>query len=388
MTDFFAAELAMRLAGANDSQVDAVIIEALGVVGERAHAHRAYITAFDDDQMIRTSHEWLANGIAPHSGAIQRIAMDKFPYSNDMAKRGETLRVPSLEVLPPEATAERDSFGSFGIQAVLQVPIFANGDLLGVLGVNYTHPVTGWSDATIAMVKLVGRCVGITLSRRATDQRLYRALASAERANRAKDELIARAGHELRTPLHAVIGFSEILELDGVESEALLQIQTASATLLTMIDDLLELGRLSVSEEPSGQRRHVHQIVSQVIAEMGPSAQVREVQLELMEFNESRIVASSLRVHQVLHCVVAAAVSMAGEGGRVQFFVSAPADRRLVSLRTSGPTSTGPTGLAFALAQSFIDDLAGTINWKSDPDQEGGGVSTVVEVVVDQAENL
>ncbi len=387
-TDFFAAELAIRLASANDAQVDAVIIEALGIVGTNAHAQRTYITAFDDDRTIRTSHEWLADGVVPQSGAIQRIGMDKYPYSNGLAARGEVLRAPSLAALPPEAAAERESFGSFGINAILQVPIFANGDLVGVLGVNYTEPVVGWSDKTIAMVRLVGRCVGITLNRRAADQRLHRALAAAERANRAKDELIARAGHELRTPLHAVIGFSEILELDGVDNEALRQIQSSSTVLLKMIDDLLELGRLTVSDEASGHRRHVHQIVAQVIADLDPTARTRSVRLELTEFTASRIVTSSLRVHQVLHCVVAAAVTMAGEHGQVQFFIKHPSDRVLVSIRTSGPVSIGPTGLAFALGQSFIDDLGGSINWSSEAAGAHQGVVTVVDVVVDQAENL
>ncbi len=387
-TDFFAAELAIRLAGADDAQVDSVIVDALSVVGARVRAQRAYITAFDEDRTIGNSHEWIADGVAPHHGAIQRIAQDKFPYSNNMARRGEVFRVPRLESLPDEAAAERDSFGSFGIKAVLQVPIFVNGDLLGLLGVNYTEPVSGWKDSTVAMIELVGRAVGITLNRRAADQRLRRALASAERANRTKDELIARASHELRTPLHAVIGFSEILELDGVDNDALRQIQASSAALLTMIDELLELGRLTVSDTSAGQREQVSDILAAVFDDLRPTAQAQSVGLVAVEVVSSRVVTSPLRVRQVLHCVVAAAISMAGEGGTARFSICGQGDRCLLHLCTSGPNSTGPTGLAFALAQSFIDDLAGTINWKCDHEQTEDGVVTHVEVVVDQDENL
>jgi signal transduction histidine kinase len=385
-THNFAAEVAIRLAGAADADIDAVVLEALEVVGKLAGAQRTYITTFDDDRTVGTSHEWLSSGVTPQRGAIQRIAESRYPFSSEMARRGEVFRVPNLDLAPVEATAERDSFGAFGIKAVLQVPIVVNDDMLGVIGLNHTDPVPDWSELTVDTIELVGRAIGIALNRRSSEQRLRRALTLAERANRAKDELIARAGHELRTPLHAVIGFAEILELDGIDNEALTQIQSSSASLLGMIDDLLELGRLTVSEGIASQRRQVHQILAEVFEDLRAAAKTNSITIVTDPIAESRIVVSPLRVRQVLHCIAAAALSMAGENGTAQFTVCGPDERCLLHLRTSGPNSTAPQGLAFALAQSFIDDLSGTINWKSDSD--GGETVTVVELVVDQADSL
>lgn len=386
MTDDFAAEVAIRLAGTADTDVDAVVIEALEVIGKLAGAQRAYITAFDDDRTLGTSHEWLSTGITPHRGAIQRIAESRYPYSSDLARRRTVFRCTNLDLLPAAATAERDSFGSFGIKAVLQIPIVVNDDVLGVIGVNHTDTVSDWTEPTVDTIELVGRAIGIALNRRTAEQRLRRALAMAERANRAKDDLIARAGHELRTPLHAVIGFAEILELDGVKNEALTQIRSSSASLLRMIDDLLELGRLTVNDDVASQRREVHHILAEVIADLGSAAESHSVTIIADQIAESRVVVAALRVRQVLHCIVASALSMAGEHGTAHFSVCDPDERCLLHLRASGPNSSAPQGLAFALAQSFIDDLSGTINWKTDRDH--GEEVTIVELVVDQVESL
>jgi signal transduction histidine kinase len=72
----------------------------------------------------------------------------------------------------------------------------------------------------------------------------------ADAANRVKGSLLANVGHELRTPLSAIIGYSEMLAddaaLDGraEEEEDLRQILTAGTHLLGLVDDLLELSRL------------------------------------------------------------------------------------------------------------------------------------------------
>jgi PAS domain S-box-containing protein len=81
--------------------------------------------------------------------------------------------------------------------------------------------------------------------------RLSRANEDLERAVRAKDEFLAGVGHELRTPLAAILGLTEILlddeltPLSGPQHSAVETIRASGAHLLSLINDLLDLDQIT-----------------------------------------------------------------------------------------------------------------------------------------------
>jgi len=80
---------------------------------------------------------------------------------------------------------------------------------------------------------------------------LLKAKNKAESANKAKSEFLANMSHEIRTPLNAVNGFSELLMTlvaDKKQKNYLESIQTAGKSLLSLINDILDLSKIEAGK--------------------------------------------------------------------------------------------------------------------------------------------
>jgi signal transduction histidine kinase len=88
---------------------------------------------------------------------------------------------------------------------------------------------------------------------RETERQLRDATEQVERATRARSEFLARMSHELRNPLNAIIGYSELLIGDvptngDQKSEDLKSIKGAGYKLLGLVNDLLDLSKLEAGK--------------------------------------------------------------------------------------------------------------------------------------------
>ncbi|CAD5373934.1 Histidine kinase [Rubrivivax sp. A210] len=114
--------------------------------------------------------------------------------------------------------------------------------------------MTSLRDPDGALEGFLGVAIDITDRRRAEALELARR--SAEAANQAKTEFLSRMSHELRSPLNAMLGYAQLIEIDTQEPpgpgqrERSRQIQRAGWHLVQLIDDVLDLSRIE-----SGQLR-------------------------------------------------------------------------------------------------------------------------------------
>lgn len=335
-----AADLALRLAGAGDHELDAVVISALEQLAGRTGADRSYITLYHDDGTFEISHEWVPDDALPHQPAIRRLPTSNFAYSAGLAMRGEIMAAPDISALPAEARAERESFSSFGIGAVLQVPIVVSDEGIGLVGFNHLAPTDRWEPEFVELVRRVGQVIGVVLVRQRAIDAMRRAYEEAAAANRVKDQFLEHVSHELRTPLHAILGYAELMELDERSSEdldALLQIQFNGRHLLTMLEDLTAIAE---SDRSPRERSDAKTAITAAIDTLGEAARARSISFDLADSLDGASVRSEVgRLRQVVYCVLSSAVQGLQRHGRIEADVPLPETIRFRLHGVTDPTS-------------------------------------------------
>ena len=125
-----------------------------------------------------------------------------------------------------------------------------------------------------------------------------------ERAEQQRRAFTANVSHELKTPLHAISGYAELMK-NGVVKEADIlpfagRIYEETQRLVHLVEDIMSLSRLDEGAEGMARERvDLYQMAETVVSSLEPEAQVAQVRLEL-----SGAPAQLLGVPQLLYSIV------------------------------------------------------------------------------------
>ena len=179
-------------------------------------------------------------------------------------------------------------------------------------------------------ITYVGMFVDIT-RRKETDAELQEqhrlleeALAKAQHASQAKTTFLNNMSHDIRTPMNAIIGFTNLAaaHLDDPElvRDYLTKISASSSHLLSLINDVLDMSRIEsgkvvIEEKPCSLPRMLSELQSIVQADL--KVKGLHFHLDTDGVEHPYIVCDQLRLNQVLLNVLSNALKFTPAGGCV-----------------------------------------------------------------------
>ncbi len=246
--------------------------------------------------------------------------------------------------------------------------------------------------------------------RKRQEAALMSAKAGAEQANAAKSTFLATMSHEIRTPMNVVMGMCQLLlttDLDERQRKFAGMINDASRTLLTLINDLLDISRIEAGEmrlslapfDMVEMVRHVAGAAEVLVGDrdvavdleiepgllgmrIGDEDRLRQVLTNLVE-NAVKFTASGrigIKVCGTRNGPVRFAVSDTGpgipEGHRENIF------GRFRRLEESTKSRVPGTGLGLAISREIVEMMGGKIGVES---ELGRGTTFTVEIPLEEA---
>ncbi|HEX7974683.1 MAG TPA: GAF domain-containing protein [Anaerolineales bacterium] len=155
------------------AEIDSEINRTLEQVGSFSRADRTWIFAFSGDgSVMDNTYEWCAPGIQPQIERLQGIPCASLPWWMDKFSRLETVHIPQVSLLPPEAAAEREMLQSEDIQSLIAVPLVYGSALAGFIGFDSVRFAKVWADEDILLLKMLGEMIVNALERKRAEQAL------------------------------------------------------------------------------------------------------------------------------------------------------------------------------------------------------------------------
>lgn len=203
-----------------------------------------YLFIPDKDDAETGRVEWSKNHYALFDK--QELLRDRIP-DDCRVQGGVPLEEATRQVLNgKEGEAVLLAFsGKLKVRRVLQTTLREEGRLACLVTVS--NKSVDYNAADMQQLDLFLRGAWFVLRRRQFIQELQQAKAAAEKANMAKNQLLANVSHELRTPLNGIISMLKLLELSDLPAPLAEYVETASMSgeaLLRLISDLLDFSRM------------------------------------------------------------------------------------------------------------------------------------------------
>ncbi len=160
-------------------------------------------------------------------------------------------------------------------------------------------------------------------------EELTKAKKEADYANNAKSEFLSSMSHDIRTPMNAIIGMTEIALRNAQDAsrmaECLQKVKLSSKHLLGLINDVLDMskiesGKMSLNMSPLSLKDTMDDIVN--IIQPQVKAKKLHFDIYIQNITAESVYCDSVRINQVLLNLLSNAIKFTPEEGRIDMHIS------------------------------------------------------------------
>ncbi|MBI5839760.1 MAG: PAS-domain containing protein [Chloroflexi bacterium] len=205
--------------------------------------------------------------------------------------------------------------------------------------------------------------------------------------DRLKNDFVHTVSHDLRSPLTAVLGYTELIERTGPlsenQQEFLHRIQGSVQHITTLINDLLDLGRLEAGFDTRRESIQLEGVLRYTLDMFESHMQKKKITLTTnIAPNLHSLRANPIRIRQMMDNLVGNAIKYTPEGGTIRVGVSMEDNQIILEVTDSGPgiptgeqnrvfdkfyrasnvpDGIGGSGLGLAIVKSIVDSHQGRV---------------------------
>ncbi len=379
-----------------DSMAQDVLRRAQALTGS-GHGFVSTIDLVNHENVALALTGMMQDGSCLIEGKARRIAFPRGADGRYPGLWGEALNTRQAffsNSLATHPAADGVLSGHVPLQQVLTVPVLLGPQLVGQI--TLANPGRDYTERDLQAVQRLAEFYALGIQRQRVEESLRQARDAAEAADRLKSEFLANMNHEIRTPMAAILGFSELLAGSDLrepeQRECLQMIQSNGDRLMRLISDILDLSQIEAGQLLLAKSEYTLQhIVDDVLAVVRFQAAEKGLSLQVVRLFPlfETLYTDPVRLRQILVKLVGNAMKFTPRGevsltllalpetGRMQFTVtdtgigmSAATLARLFQPFTQGDgTHTriyGGTGLGLAISQRLAKALGGQIEVQSE----------------------